>query len=350
MGQKARQSLQQCNAGPDGFSLILAASGGPRWVGLVGIDRVLARYLKGRNDTSPLPCLGASSGAWRLAALSADQNGETYEELLHEYIEQSFEGSPTPEEISRVCRAYLARLFTPERVNHSLNNPNLQLNFTTAIPNREYPGKTATSLAMARALAHNGLSREKLGKTFQRGLFSVLPHPQDSALAQAWDQIPTVQIELTQQNFRRGIMATGSIPMILEGESSIPGSPRGHHLDGGVLDYHFEIPQPAGPVLYPHFSADPIPGWLDRFPPYRRVGREARDWLCLILPSDEMLARYPTGDYPNRHHFKKFSNPERKKMWRQAALENEKLEAELTACLEAGDLLRVAEELRGGRR
>ncbi|MCA9780738.1 MAG: alpha/beta hydrolase, partial [Candidatus Eremiobacteraeota bacterium] len=105
-GSQARKSLTESGADPETFTLMLAASGGPRWLGLVGIDQALRGYLTSRR--SRIPTLGASSGAWRLAALAADDDGQTYRELIHEYIEQRYEGRPTPEEVSDVCRDYLS--------------------------------------------------------------------------------------------------------------------------------------------------------------------------------------------------------------------------------------------------
>jgi hypothetical protein len=342
IGEKAREALQQSHSNPDTFTLLLAASGGPRWLGLVGIDRALRRYLTQR--TTPIPTLGASSGAWRLAALAADQNGETYEDLIQEYIEQRFVGKPAPEEVSAVCRDYLARLFHPTRIQSALSHPTFQLNFTTALLSRESPTKYNTVASLVLASLFNAVDRRLLGLSFQRAVFSSLPHPDGSPLAESWDAIPSVTVPLSPQNFIPGILATGSIPTVLAGESAIAGSVPGHHYDGGLVDYHFEIEAP-GPILYPHFSADPVPGWLDRFPPYRKISREARSQLCIVMPSDEMLSRYPTGSYPSRHHFKRFSNDERIPKWRQTVKENQLLEKELSLCLETGDLARIAEPL-----
>jgi hypothetical protein len=342
LGEKARLALTRTQSDPETFTLLLAASGGPRWLGLVGADRALRKYLTQRR--SAIPTLGASSGAWRLAAWASDQSGETYEDLIQEYIEQRFEGRPTPEEVSAVCRDYLARIFTPCRIRSALNHPKFQLNFTTALMPRAAPTKLNTMASLAVACFLNALDRRLLGWSYRRAVFSSLPHPTGSPLARSWDAIPSLSVPLSSQNFLAGILATGSIPTVLSGESNIAGSARGHHYDGGLVDYHFEV-ESHGPVLYPHFSADPVPGWLDRFPPYRKISREARSQLCIVMPSDEMLARYPTGSYPSRHHFKNFSNDERIRKWRTVVKENQLLEKELNLCLESADLARISEPL-----
>ena len=342
IGSKALAALTQSQSDPETFTLLLAASGGPRWLGLVGADRALKSYLAQRR--TPLPTLGASSGAWRLAAMAADQSGEAYQELIHEYIEQRYEGKPTPEEVSEVCRDYLARLFTPGRIESALNNATFQLNFTTALSAKERPSKVHTMVSLFKACLLNAVDRRLLGRSYQRAIFSRFPHPDGSPLSQAWDAIPSISVALSPQNFLPGLLATGSIPTVLSGVSAIVGSAPGHHFDGGLVDYHFEI-EATGPVLYPHFSSDPVPGWLDRFPPYRKIRQEARSQLCIVMPTDEMVARYAAHTYPSRDHFKFFSNDERIRMWQSTVKENQLLEKELNLCLESGDLARISEPL-----
>lgn len=344
LGTQAREALLQSDASPDSFRLMLAASGGPKWLGLVGIDRCLKRFLSQRTPEHPLPLLGASSGSWRMAAMCCDQDGETYEQLIHEYIEQRFEGSPSPREVSEVCRRYIARLFTPARVKHALSNPNFQLNFTTALGPNEHPHQVSTLLRVLSSLVLNMFGRKHLARAYERATFSVLPHPTGSPLEGGWDDFPSHTVPLSEENFQRGLMASGSIPLVLEGESSIPHSPIGHHLDGGLIDYHFEVEQ-IGPILYPHFDEDPIPGWMDRFPPYRRISRQARDQLCLLLPSQQTLDRFPTGTYPCRQDFQGYPNDARIKLWRQTVEQSQALETELKLCLESGDLVNIAEPL-----
>lgn len=345
IGHEARRQLTETGCGPDSFRLLLAASGGPRWLGLVGIDRSLTRFLRGRRPEGPrLPLLGASSGAWRVAAMACDDSGATYDELEDAYISQRYEGKPSPAEVSHTCRAYLQRIFTPERLAHAIGHSPFHANFTTTIFRREGLSRARMLAAIAGLPFLNALDRKLLALLLQRGLFSAGPHPAGSPLlgSPSWDTFPTRAVPLDAGNFVPALLASGSIPFVLAGESGIAGAGRGHHVDGGLLDYHFEV-ETAGPVLYPHFNADPLPGWLDRFPPYRRLSRSARAKLCLMLPSTEQLRRYPDSFYPGRDDFYRFSNDERIKRWRQTVQANQELEREMTACLEAGDILRLAE-------
>lgn len=345
VGGEARRQLESSGCSPDSFRLLLAASGGPRWLGLVGIDRALVRFLRQRRS-GRLPLLGASSGAWRVAAMACDDDGATYDELEEAYIGQRYEGKPTPHQVSQTCRAYLQAIFTPERLSHAVRNSPFQANITTTIFRREGLSRARMLAAIAGLPILNALDRRMLSLLLERGLFSAGPHPEGSPLlgSPSWDAFPTRSVALDASNFVPALLASGSIPFVLAGESAIPGAGRGHHVDGGLLDYHFEV-ETAGPIVYPHFSAEPLPGWLDKFPPYRRLSPSARSKLCLLLPSPEQLARYPGGFYPGRDDFYRFSNDERIRRWRASVGENAELERELTACLEAGELLRYAEPL-----
>lgn len=278
-----------------------------------------------------------------MAAWASDDDGDCYDQLIEEYIEQRYVGSPTPEQVSDVCRNYIARLFHHKRAGFAIAHPKLQLNFTTALLALENPSAGQTVRSLLRAVGSNFFGRDRLSKTFTRGLFSSLPHPSNSSLIGGWDDIETFEVSLTVENFQRGLLATGSIPTVLQGESAIKGSPPGHHLDGGIIDYHFELKSPSGPILYPHFSDNPVPGWLDRFPPNRRLSAEAKQHLCLLLPSKQFLSRFPTGDFPNRHDFRRFSNDDRIKLWRQTVELSNLVEKELLHCLEADDLTRISE-------
>ncbi len=345
IGNKARVHLQHFGCAPDSFEMLLAASGGPRWIGLVGLDRALARFLSGRSipENQRLPLMGASSGAWRVAAMACDTTGDTYEELIEAYITQCYSGKPSQRQVSDTCRAYLEQVFTPGRIDFALNNPKFETRFTTAIFPDQHSGRLLLLTKLILALTLNAVDRRLLSKVFRRGLF-VADHSRLNTDFQqrSWDHIATQMVALESKNFLIGLLASGSIPFVLEGECDIPGAGPGLHLDGGLIDYHFEV-EDRGPILYPHFSEEPIPGWLDRFPPHRRISRQARENLCLILPSLEMISKFPGQGFPVRQDFEHLSNEVRMKRWRQTAEACEPMERELQACLDAGELLDVAQ-------
>ncbi|MGV8769482.1 patatin-like phospholipase family protein, partial [Pseudomonas aeruginosa] len=60
--------------------------------------------------------------------------------------------------------------------------------------------------------------------------------------------------------------------------------------DGGLLDYHLDLPyEDRGVVLYPHFTDKVIPGWFDKGLPWRRGDAGRLQDVLLLAPSREYL-------------------------------------------------------------
>ena len=125
------------------------------------------------------------------------------------------------------------------------------------------------------------------------------------------------------------LIASGSIPLVLQGVAQIAGAPPGTFWDGGIIDYHLHLPYPrtAGLVLYPHFTDRIIPGWLDKALPWRNARGAWLDNVILISPSRAYLDRLPLKKLPDRSDFKRFVDDydARVKYWRFAMDESERL-------------------------
>jgi hypothetical protein len=96
--------------------------------------------------------------------------------------------------------------------------------------------------------------------------------------------------------------------MVMEGVRDLPGAGVGTFRDGGLLDYHLDLPYSGDDiVLYPHFTDRVIPGWFDKTLPWRRACPVERlQNVLLLAPSKEYLARLPYGKLPDRNDFKRF--------------------------------------------
>ena len=67
-GPRAKSQIEENGLDPAQFSLLVGASGGPKWFVLYGLDRFLfGEYFASREK--PLMTLGSSVGAWRLCCL-----------------------------------------------------------------------------------------------------------------------------------------------------------------------------------------------------------------------------------------------------------------------------------------
>jgi hypothetical protein len=135
-------------------------------------------------------------------------------------------------------------------------------------------------------------------------------------------------------------MASGSIPLVMEGVRAIGGAPPGVYRDGGVTDYHVHSPLTGadGVVLYPHYCGHLVPGWFDKLLPWRRAGGKALSRVLLMYPDPGFVARLPYGKIPDRRDFHVLDPDARKRYWRRVIAECERLAEELAQVLETGEL------------
>ena len=143
------------------------------------------------------------------------------------------------------------------------------------------------------------------------------------------------------------LLASGSLPLIMQPVRDVPGAPPGNYWDGGIIDYHLALPyarQPAQLVLYPHFGEHIVPGWLDKAMPWRRAARGPnRGWLdnvLIVAPSAEFLSTLPRGRLIDRSDFKFYGldHDARVQAWSRAMDEGERLRDAFAAFVEKPDL------------
>jgi hypothetical protein len=158
------------------------------------------------------------------------------------------------------------------------------------------------------------------------------------------NRFPIHHVDLSRENLQPALMASGSIPLLMEGVRDIPGAPPGVFRDGGTLDYHLDIPFlggcRGGVVLFPHYTDRIVPGWLDKKLSGRLPGRSNMDPVLMVCPSERFLRLLPGGSIPDRKDFTVFAgkNAERIHRWRKAAEVSDLLAGELWDLLESGRL------------
>lgn len=301
------------------FSVMLGASGGPRWLVLSALDRHLAALLSQRS--SPIHLLGSSSGAYRFSAYIQDDPQTALQALEEAYIDADW--SPArPLSLIRQTAAGIVGSFLRRR---PLQHPVYRLHIITSLCRgwlaREH--RIPQTLALLAACVLAALGRRHLKHLVRRVLFSDPRDPLPSRL----EDMASLRASLTESNHFEAILASGAIPLLIPGEKFVAGAPPGCLRDGGLVDYHFDQLhlEMDGLVLFPHFAPTLQPGWLERYGPRRAVPASVLDRMVLLCPTPEFTATLPGGKIPDRDDAGHLGQRERRRMWREAARRGQEL-------------------------
>jgi hypothetical protein len=340
-GPRAREHLRQRGLAPADVRVVPAAAGGPKGLVLLPLDRfIFGHWLAG--STQSLHLLGASIGAWRMAAACLPDADAALAQLADDYIGQEYPHMPgkmpEPAVISRQFGQHIeARLGA--QAARILAHPQRRLHVFTSRGRGllHRPGAAAMALGWAGAFAANALSRRALGGWMERVVFS---DPRE-ALPFALADHPTQCVPLTPANLARAVLASCSIPFALQAVQDVPGGPAGTYWDGGITDYHLHLPyadMAQGLVLYPHFIDKVVPGWLDKAWQRRHRPTAALDNLVLLAPHPAWVRTLPNAKLPDRGDFKTYGEdiPRRQRDWRRALAESQRLADEFAQLVTQG--------------
>ena len=336
MGSEAAKTIGEQGWQSAPFNTLIGASGGPKWLILSELDKVLGHaLLLGRGE--PMTLLGSSIGTWRHACLSLNDSGAAISRLQQAYLYQEYSRArPSPIEVSEVAEQMLRRALGPEGARQIAAHPTLHNAIVTARAKGVARGKSGWKLGvgMATATLGNAVSRKALGLLFDRVAFC---HSELSSMPFT-NGFNTQLTPLDELNLIPALKASGAIPFLMRCEPTIPGASGGPFWDGGIIDYHFTLKanQKPGLVLYPHFRDRLTPGWFDKMLRWRTPQRSVIDQLVLMCPSDAFLAQLPHGKIPDRGDFRVMSPADRVAYWETCVLESERL-AEAFHNLISGD-------------
>ena len=143
-------------------------------------------------------------------------------------------------------------------------------------------------------------------------------------------------------------MASASIPGVMAAIRDIPDAPKGSYRDGGLIDYHIDLPfESQGIVLYPHFSDSITPGWFDKMLKKRKANPENQARTLLLSPSQDYLQSLPLGRLPDRKDFtlKGLDQKQRIQMWNQSVAESQRLGDEFLELVEKQHFPQVMQDL-----
>jgi len=338
-GKNAYQSIKEKGLSPDMVKVIAGAAGGPKWLVLNHLDRLLfASWFKGR--TEPLFLIGSSIGAWRFAAVSRSDPYQSIETFQDAYLNQSYSSKPTPQEISEETSRIRDTFLAGTGVQEILDHPYLRLNFMAVRSKwlNKAENKIIQGAGLAGTALSNAISRKLLPFFFERTLFY---HPKTPPPFFKTSEFPIQKVPIDKDNLEKALLASGSIPLVMAGVTGIKGASDGVYRDGGVIDYHLDIPfleeSDDKIVLYPHYSQKIIPGWLDKKLTWRTPRQSNMDKVLLIAPSESFVQSLPYQKIPDRNDFWTFSqnNAERIKYWKTVISKSESLAAEFADAVES---------------
>lgn len=315
---------------------MVGASGGPKWFVLYGLDRYLfGEFFAGRQQ--PLLTLGSSAGAWRLACLSTATPVAAIERLAELYSHERYSQQPSPREVSSQARAMLNEVLGDAGAEEIANNEVFRLHIVAdrfrGLGAGSPHWQQATLLVASATL--NSLSRRSLNWFLERTLFTNMG---DQSPWLYLDDIATTTVKLRPDNVVDALIASGSIPFVLEAVTEIAGARPGLYWDGGISDYHFDLPflKGDGLVLYPHFQGRVVPGWFDKHLPWRHASASNYDNVVLLAPSPEFVARLPQGKLSDRNDFKNVDYPKRVEIFQEVLSRSQLLADEFAALVREG--------------
>jgi hypothetical protein len=336
-------------------AIVPAAAGGPKGLIFQSLDQwVFGEWFPQAQRERTL--IGSSIGAWRMAAACQRDPVKAFARLGELYAGQRYTSKkPCQQEIDEVVQGLLGE-FVRGHEDDIVSHPLHRLHLLTVRGRRslEAPGhRNAELRGFASAVLHNMGSRAWLGRLMERVVIGDRRAPAPW-LRESFDGFTTHFSNLTRDNLASGLLASGTLPLIMKAVTGIAELPPGNYWDGGLIDYHLALPyaRAAGEhkgdiVFYPHFRPHIVPGWLDKGLPWRRAARGPnRGWLdnvLIVSPSDEFLRTLPRNKLPDRSDFKFFGldHDERIRNWQRAIGEGQRLRDELAAFVQQPDVSRI---------
>ena len=323
------------------FTNFLGASGGPKWFTLFGLDKYLfGEFFKYR--TKELNLVGSSAGAFRSACFAQKDPVAAIKRLASSYSETVYSDKPTSEEITQKAVQIVDYIFGSCGAQEVIDNKVIKSHFIvskckglTSIENKLVQGG-----ALLSSMLLNKIDRRLLSVQYQRYIFkSATSH---LAIKDPYN-ITTHFSELSLNNIKQALLASGSIPIIMSAVKNIPNAPKGAYRDGGIIDYHFDLDLHSQKLtdpsltLYPHFNSMPKPGWFDKSN-NRKVSLSNYNNTILLAPSQEFINSLPYQKIPDRTDFKTMDAKIRIKYWKEVLSKTERLAETLDNFLQKKDL------------
>ena len=343
-GHQARELILKEGLQPEQIDIVPGAAGGPKGIGIQGLDQaIFGEFFPRAPQRRTL--VGSSIGSWRFASVAAWGAKAGTERLADLYTHLSFHKKMTRKEVSAVCRGMLLDRVEGKETD-LVNHPDYHLTVLSIKAQHIFQSDKALPLlaSVAGIVGTTAVARKHSRHFMQR----VISQPNTGKQFKiADDGFTTHYHALTEQSVLSWLMASASIPGVMAAVNNIPDAPQGYYRDGGLIDYHIDLPfQSKGIVLYPHFTDSITPGWFDKL--FKRTASpENQARTLLISPSQEYLQSLPLGRLPDRKDFtlKGLDQTQRIQLWKQCIAESQRLGDEFLELVEKQNFADVIQSL-----
>lgn len=332
-GILARQIIEKEGLHARQIDIIPGAAGGPKGIGIQGLDQaIFDTFLPQSSQRRTL--IGSSIGSWRFASILAWGAKEGTQRLAELYTNLYFDRKMSRQTVAQICQNMLIELIQGKE-QQLLDHPDYHLTIISIKAQHIFQSDKALPLlaSIAGIIGSNALARKHNRWFMQR----VISQPAIGTQFNVKDEFFTHYHSLSSQNITPWLLASASIPGVMSAIRDIPDAPKGSYRDGGLIDYHLDLPfQSQGIVLYPHFSDRITPGWFDKMLKNRQANPENQARTLLISPSADYLQSLPLGRLPDRKDFtlKGLDQKKRIQMWNQCVAESQRLGDEFLEMLE----------------
>jgi hypothetical protein len=250
-GHRAISLLRQHGLPADRVGSLPGAAGGPKAIGLCGLDQAVFGWLA--DSPRPRELVGASIGSWRFACAMQKNPQQALARLAERYTAECYADNVDIAGITAQTRQMLHDILGPDGLQAILHHPHYRLSLLLVASHGLLRHEAPALLLPGLALCHAQWSWPQLAAPlFQPG---DLPRcPQQPAFCSArWPAHPFACAG--EHNLTAALMGSVAIPGVLHGVS-LPGAPTGVYRDGGLLDYHLDLPfaRQDDITLYPHFG------------------------------------------------------------------------------------------------
>lgn len=347
-GKTAYSKIHDQGLSPNLISSVFGASGAAKWLTISGLDAaIFGDWLS--ESSGPIHLFGTSVGAWKLAAAAQANPKQALADFAEAYCQQRYSARVTHDDVQAQTNIIIEKLFTHQSIQEILSNPTFRFHCGAVKCKGLMASENKMALATGMLLSNymNLTGRQNLKQCYERVVFF---DPRTAPPLSIQDHLPAQSYSLDQDNFVAALTASGSIPYIMAGVTNIKNTQPGIYRDGGLVDYH---PLPAnlwnndGIILYPHFYSHIIPGWFDKFLPWRKASAENLDNVVLIHPTQDFIDSLPGGHIPSRQDFNRFKgdNDQRIKLWHQVIESSHDLGKAFMDCVTSSKLSQCVQPL-----